>query len=403
MYMTGVEKGLNQERIQNRNRSLLLRLLRREGLCSRAHLAKLSGLKQATVTNITSDLISWGVIKETGFLPGEKGRRSIGISIDRDTYRILGIRLARKDYSLGLFNLFGESIELNKTSISKDMPARAIFEEILEKARKLIEKEKNSKVIAIGMAVPGPYSEKNGHIEMMTGVFGWERIHLREELEEEFHLPVFIEQDANAGAVAQFWFSSSENEQEVLVYIADGQGVGAGIISKGELMKGSIGMAGEIGHTSINYHGPRCACGNYGCLENYCSSIAYTKEYNKTCGDNKEYTFAEVREKFMEGDELAKKLYLQCCDYLAVGIVNIINGFNPSAVIIGDEMSHLDPKLMLSRVKKKVAERVLPSIYSNVQIKRSVVKGDSVSYGAAIVAIKNVFDHPKYYFCKEPA
>ena len=90
-------RGFNQENIQDMNRTLLLNLLRKEGICARAHLANLSQLKQATVTNIVSDFIDWGLVKEVGFLVGNKGRRSIGISINNDDFGVLAIRLARKN------------------------------------------------------------------------------------------------------------------------------------------------------------------------------------------------------------------------------------------------------------------------------------------------------------------
>lgn len=89
-------------------RTLLLNLLRKEGICARAHLANLSQLKQATVTNIVSDFIDWGLVKEVGFLVGNKGRRSIGISINNDDFGVLAIRLARKNYTVGIFNLSAE-------------------------------------------------------------------------------------------------------------------------------------------------------------------------------------------------------------------------------------------------------------------------------------------------------
>ena len=103
-------RGINQDVTQEMNRSLLLKNLRREGMCSRAYLASLTGLKQATVTNIMKDFLNWGIVTEVGFLNGSKGRRSIGVSINPDRYRVIGVRLARKHYSVGLFDLTGTQI-----------------------------------------------------------------------------------------------------------------------------------------------------------------------------------------------------------------------------------------------------------------------------------------------------
>ena len=274
-------RGYNQESIQDMNRTLLINLLRKEGICARAHLSNLSMLKQATVTNIMNDFIHWGLVKEVGFLVGNKGRRSIGISINNDDFGVLGIRLGRKNYTVGLFDLSGNLVEYKRNEVEAGQKPREIFDNIKGEARELIGSAKGRKIIAVGMAIPGPYSERRGRIELMTGVSGWNEISIKEELTEDFKLPVFVEQDANAGALAQYWHKEEDYKNSVLVYVADGQGVGAGIISNGELLKGSIGVAGEIGHTTIDLGGSKCACGNYGCLENYCSSIAFTRKVNE--------------------------------------------------------------------------------------------------------------------------
>lgn len=393
-------RGLNQESIQDMNRTLLTNLLRKEGICARAHLAKLSMLKQATVTNIINDFIDWGLVKEVGFLIGSKGRRSIGISINNEDYGVLGIRLARKNYTVGLFDLSGNLVDYKRTNIREDQLPREVFELMIDDARKLVDDSKERKVIAIGMAIPGPYSIKRRRIELMTGVTGWNEIPIQEELVEAFHFPVFVEQDANAGALAQYWHNGEDYKNDVLVYIAVGQGVGAGIINNGELLKGSIGVAGEIGHITINYNGPRCACGNYGCLETYCSSIAFTKEVNNALKPKTDYTFKEAAQMVREGQKEATEIFLRSCDILAAGIVNVVNSFNPAMIVIGDEMSHIVPDIMLGRIKENVKQRVLPEIYSNMSIIMSVVSNDSMVHGAAIVAIKEIYSNPENYFAK---
>ncbi len=180
--------------------------------------------------------------------------------------------------------------------------------------------------------------------------------------------------------------------------MADGQGVGAGIISNGELLKGSIGVAGEIGHTTIDLGGSKCACGNYGCLENYCSSIAFTRKVNEALKPEREYNFQEVVQMVRDGDQTALRIFLESCDCLSVGIVNIVNSFNPAFIVIGDEMAHIEPNIMLQRIRENVKERVLPEIYGNMDISMSIVRNDSMVHGAAIVAIMDVFGNPAKYF-----
>jgi len=396
--MTGTNRGLNQESVQDMNRTLLISLLRQEGICSRVHLAKLSYLKQATVTNIMNDFIDWGIVKEVGFLIGEKGRRSIGISINNDDYGVLGIRLARKNYTAGIFDLSGNMVDYQRDIVKKSQSARETFDHIINIAEGLINQTSQRRILAVGMALPGPYSISRKRIELMTGVPGWEEISIQEELQERFGLPVFIEQDANTGALAQYWHHGEKYLTDSMIYIAVGQGVGAGIIVNGELQRGCIGVAGEIGHMSIDVNGEKCACGNYGCLEMYCSSIAFTREVNAALSEEKEYFFPEVSQMVKAGRKEAVDIYLKCCDYLAAGVVNVINSFNPSTIVLGDEMAHVDPARMLERVKARVKERSLPETYSNTEIIGSVIKEDSMVHGAAITAIRDIFRKPNDYF-----
>ncbi len=390
------KSGYNQKRIQEMNRTLLLNILLKNGVCSRAQLAKLAQLKPATITNIVSDFIRFGIVREVGLLTDSKGRRYIGISINNDEYGVLAIRLSRRNFAVGIFNLSGDAVAVEREEIQDGMEPEIVFEKMIEKGKRLVESSKR-KIIAIGMAIPGPYSTKKGRIEIMTGFAGWNKIPVQEQLEEIFQIPVFIEQDANAGALAHYWHDDILKDK-MLIYIAVGQGVGAGIIDNGQLIKGAIGTTGEIGHMSINYRGPRCSCGNCGCLELYCSSLAFMRKVNANLKTEKNLTIEEAAKLLREGNEEIRKLYLEACDMLAVGIGNIIYNFNPAIIILGDEMAHVAPEMMLARVSEYIRERILPGIYEETQIRISAGKIDSMIHGAALVAIQDVFQNSEQYF-----
>lgn len=368
-------------------------------MCARTTLAEHSGLQQATVTHIVNDFIRWNLVKEIGFLTGVKGRRSIAISLNTDDFAVAGIRIARQNFSVGLFNLRGESLLIKRSSILPGQKAREIMDMVIREMDHLIEKFPNTRILALGVAIPGPYNSVKGRISIVTNVEGWDKIALKDELAEHYQIPVIIEEHANAAAMAQFWYNADTQANDVLVYIAFAQGVGAGIVNKGVLLKGVTGAAGEIGHTTIDIHGPRCSCGNYGCLELYCSSITLVKRVNEALGrrDN-ELNFHDVVLLVKEKNPVALNLYLEMCDYLSIGVVNVINSFNPQLIIIGDEMAHVEPKLMLEHIISNVKKRVVPQTLENTKIQLSAYKQDSMVYGAAIIAINNIFENPTNYF-----
>ena len=389
--MKNKKKGKNLEDIQQMNRSLVVRLLRRMQICSRADLAKETGLKQATITNIINDLISWGLVKETGIINGKKGRRSIGITLDNENFKIIGARLTRNYFSVGLFDLFGINYGVRTEKINIKNGSEAALEKMEKNIDSLFEETKIDRIIGIGLATPGPFFRDEGRIALMTEFPGWEHIFLKEELESSFGVPIYLEHDANAGALAEWWFGHVKKDTGTLIYIAAGQGIGAGIVIDGLLYRGSLGIAGEIGHMSINYKGNKCACGSRGCLEQYCSTIALQKEIERKLKKN--YSLESIFAAIKNGDDYVIPIFEKAVKFLALGIVNIINIFNPDTIIIGDELVNAGPKL-LEILKLEVKKNVLPDIYKKLTINLSEFKKDPVLIGASALAADKILHKP---------
>ena len=274
--------GKNLEVIQAMNRTLLLRLLQQNHICSRANLSEQSGLKQATITNIINDFISWELVEETGLIEGCKGRRAIGIRLNTEVFYVIGVRLSRKYFEVGIFTLMGELVEEEYREYITDTKPSTVIPKKQESIRRLIARYAGKKVLAVGVAVPGPYYFEEGVIEAVFT--DWEQVSIKSMLQEGMPLPVVIDHDANAGVLAECSFGLDPNLYETVVYLAVGQGIGAGIYHEGKIFRGAAGIAGEIGHASINMDGPRCECGNRGCLTCYASTIAFMDRVNKRQG-----------------------------------------------------------------------------------------------------------------------
>jgi len=389
-------RGINQDVTQEMNRSLLLKSLRREGVCSRAHLASLTGLKQATVTNIMKDFLNWGIVKEVGFLNGSKGRRSIGVSINPDGYRVIGVRLARKHYSVGLFDLTGKQIVKERVDFEpeKQPGAEEILNQIVGRMRLLIQQYGKDFVLAAGLAVPGPFIAKKSRIALITGADIWKDIELKAFFEREMDIPVFLEHNANAGAYAHMWDLKEAYHDDILVYIAAGQGIGAGIVMNGRIYEGALGTSGEIGHMTIDRNGKPCACGNRGCLERYASSLELVKTVYGERAGMEGCNFEDLEKQIRSGDNAYTEHYRRACESLGVGIINIVNVINPDRIIIGDDMARPNPKLMEKTVRETVQKGILPDVFDELTLSISAYQGDPILTGAAIVAIDRVFDSP---------
>jgi len=389
------KKGKNLEDIQHMNRALVIGLLRKREVCSRVELAKTTGLKQATITNIVNELLDCGLVKETGIQDGERGRRSIGLTFNGERYMVIGVRVARKYFVVGLFDIAGKEYEIVKENIDISSGAKNALKKIVQSISGIMGRAESKSILGIGVAIPGPFFRWKGKIGLITQFPGWEEISIKDELETTFELPTFVDHDANVGALAEWWLGRSHFDSGTMVYVAAGQGIGAGIICDGKPFTGAMGIAGEIGHMSISYNGPKCECGNSGCLEQYCSTIALLKEAEKqldkypgsilTRGGTLEQFFKALE----AGDELAVQVFEKAAEFLGLGIVNILYAYNPHVVVIGDELAQAGQKL-LEIIQNTVRRHVLPDIYNNVTIQLSSFNEDPALVGAGSMVIDNV-------------
>jgi predicted NBD/HSP70 family sugar kinase len=251
-------------------------------------------------------------------------------------------------------------------------------------------------VVAIGLALPGPYLRYDGHIAVVTQMTEWRSVNFIKEFKEAFDRPVFIEHDANAGALAEWWFGDYAKSLHSLVYFLVGDGIGSGLIETGCIVLGVQGAASEIGHISIDAQGPRCECGNYGCLELYCSAPALLQladlpelERPLKSGDACNVVFAAAR----AGNPKALGAIRQIAEYIGYGCVTLINAYNPEVIAIGDIMAQ-GGDLLLPIIQDTVKQRVIPELYNRVKIKTSDLTVDPTLYGAAALATNEILKQP---------
>jgi N-acetylglucosamine repressor len=392
-------KGTNLEDVQEINRSLVLRLIRRFKVCSRATIAEETGLQQATISKIVSDLIGWGFLKEVGIIEGKKGRRSIGVTLNIEKYKVIGVRLTRNYYTISLFDLFGNPYNISDIKINILDGSKIALESIEKSINKIIEERTEDKIIGIGVAIPGPFLRSEGRIGLMSEFSGWENINLEEELKSISNLPVYIEHDANAGALAEWLAKPKHKMVGTMIYIAAGQGIGAGIIIDGKLFRGSLGIVGEIGHMSINYDGIQCECGLKGCLEQYCSTIAIVRQARNNLKNNpgsilnEDCTLEDISDAVSKNDKYAKEIFEKAAWYLSIGIANVVNCFNPDVIVLGDELIRFGPGL-LDYLRSTVKKLILPAIYKELTIELSTFKNDPALIGAGELVIDNILHTP---------
>ncbi|WP_301895296.1 ROK family transcriptional regulator [Bifidobacterium angulatum] len=392
----------SQAGIAETNRSRIMRHLYRNGVSSRAQIATALGLTPAAITKITAQLIEAHAIEETGDLDGKKNRRSIGLALDTAHFHVIGVKFARSLVQIGVFDLTGNQSSLTTLPyVSNDTIGETIAT-VHSTIEQLLHEDPT--IVAIGMAVPGPYLRNNGHTAVVSSMQGWRAINFIDEFANSFTVPVFIEQDARAGVLANSLFDPNSNGEPNLAYYLVGEGVGLGVIDHGRIINGALGTATEIGHVSIDVNGKPCDCGNIGCLECYCSTPAIHQMLidNGTIvngADSMSHTEA-CRALFAlahHGDEAALAIIRTIGTYIGYGCLIIFNTFNPHTIVIGDIVSEAGQPL-LDEIKRTVRQRAIPEIYESTTIRLTTMPTDATVLGAAAVAINYLLDHPSDFF-----
>lgn len=392
----------SQAGVAETNRSRIMRHLYRNGVSSRAQIAKALGLTPAAITKITAQLIEAHAIEETGDLDGKKNRRSIGLALDTAHFHVIGVKFARSLVQIGVFDLTGSQSSLTTLPYVLNDTIGETIATVHSTIEQLLHDDPT--IVAIGMAVPGPYLRNNGHTAVVSSMQGWRAINFIDEFANSFTVPVFIEQDARAGVLANSLFDPNSNGEPNLAYYLVGEGVGLGVIDHGRIINGALGTATEIGHVSIDVNGKPCDCGNIGCLERYCSTPAIHQMLidNGTIvngADSMSHTEA-CRALFAlahHGDEAALAMIRTIGTYLGYGCLIIFNTFNPSTIVIGDIVSEAGRPL-LDEIKRTVRQRAIPEIYESTTIRLTTMPTDAAVLGAAAVAINYLLDHPSDFF-----
>jgi predicted NBD/HSP70 family sugar kinase len=229
----------------------------------------------------------------------------------------------------------------------------------------------------------------------------WEGFPLRSRLEAETGLPCALDDSSRMAAVAERSFGCCQ-DTDSFILISIGVGTGCGIYINGSLFTGRNGYGGELGHMVIKENGPRCVCGNHGCLESFISGYAIERQLREALADNvyssmmglPAVSTQQIVEHAEKGDKLAFSIISEAAKHLGIGIANIINIFNPQKVVLGGSVARAG-KLILDPVVQVVRASALSFSGRDCQIVLSALDEYGASRGAAHAWFANILDDPR--------
>ncbi|GLZ12890.1 sugar kinase [Actinomadura sp. NBRC 104425] len=375
------------------NRSALLRALYFSGPRSRQELAEATGLSQASVSNVTRELIRDGIVAEIGSVDSEVGRPRVLLQVNPEHGYVVGVDVGETRVQVELFDL--AMTERAKAAFPLD-PARHPAPEVVSRILAGIEAVladggvPHEAILGVGIGVPGVVQQRP-EVVVDAQTFGWDRVPLERMLRAGTGLPLLIDNGANTMGQAELWFGAGRGAQNTVVGLI-GSGVGAAIIAQGTADRGLPASAGEWGHTPVVVGGRTCRCGNVGCLEAYVGAEAMLARYAEaggtvTAADQESALAAMILEAGTPGTVGALVVEETIC-YLGAAIGGLINLLNPERVILGGWAGLLLGETYLDAIREAARGHALRHPFATTSIELCTLGPDAVALGAATLPLE---------------
>jgi glucokinase-like ROK family protein len=392
----------DQEKVRKVNRSLVLNTLRLRAPVSRAQVADVTGLTRGTVSNIVTDLIADGLVFEDKLGDSRIGRPSILLGLRPDGGAVIGVEIGVDFVSVLLTNFVAETLWEARAQTSPSQSQTEIIhqaETCIDQALS-VAKENGLRPLGIGVGLPGLVNARQGNLIVAPNL-RWTNLPLRLIWNQRFHLPIYIENEANLAALGEYYFGVARNVDNFISLTSD-IGLGGGIMIDGRLFRGGHGYGGEIGHIQRDPQGEACGCGRIGCWETQVGPRAVLQRVKKefqthhdqslldACsGDLNHLTFEIVVQLALNGDAICRQAIEEVAINLGVGIADLVNIFNPDLIVIGGAFISAKD-IMHSIIEKTIFSNALQPSTDNLQIKFSERSTEACVLGAVAVVLDDI-------------
>lgn len=315
------------------NRSAILAHLGAHGSASRADLARALNVSPALMTSLTKDLIADGLLVELEHSPSQGGRPARMLGLVSSAGRAIGVKVVADHVAFVEVGIDGTV--RRSASEPFDASAPMMLADLTSLLRRFIAGGSNEPLLGIGVGVPGSVDQQgNGLVD--SAQLGWQQVPVGSTLRRAFALPVLVENNVNALAVAERLYGVGRKHENFLV-VTIGTGVGAGIVVDGVVLRGNGGGAGEIGHIPVGEDGPRCSCGNQGCLESYIGEAALVRVAKDRGVIGEQGGIAALRAEADADNPAAAAIFGEAGHRLGRALAGIVHTLDPEIVIVMGE------------------------------------------------------------------
>ncbi|MFI0976553.1 ROK family protein [Streptomyces sp. NPDC021093] len=378
----------SQTSLHRANLERVVRAVRMAGSLTQAEIARSTGLSAATVSNIVRELKDGGTVEVTPTSAG--GRRARSVSLSGDAGVVIGVDFGHTHLRVAVGNLAHQVLAEESEPLDVDASAAQGFDRAEQLVKRLIEVTgiSQDKVIGVGLGVPGPIDVESGLLGSTAILPGWQGINPSEELSARLGVPVYVDNDANLGALGELVWGAGRGVRD-LAYIKVASGVGAGLVIDGRVYRGPGGTAGEIGHITLDESGPVCRCGNRGCLETF-TAARYVLPLLMP-GHGPDLTMERVVRLAREGDPGCRRVIADVGRHIGSGVANLCNLLNPSRVVLGGDLAD-SGELVLGPIRDSVARYAIPSAARQLSVEPGALGSRAEVLGALALVLSEMGD-----------
>jgi glucokinase len=305
----------------------------------------------------------------------------------------VGVDIGGTNIKLGIISNDGKIVKKGMVETRAEGGPDVVVSQIKKGITELLLKN-DKKIAGIGIGCAGTVNQEKGVVENPPNLPKWDKVPLGRLIKKAFGYDVFLDNDANAAAIGEMHFGAGKSLNSFIM-VTLGTGIGGGIIINKKIYQGNFGGAGEIGHTVIDYNGPKCNCGSYGCIEAYVGNNYLVKRIQGELKDNSNTKIWDlinhdteklsprvIDEAAQAGDEYAKSIIVQLGEYLGYAFASLANILDISEFIVGGGVAGFG-KPLFDAAQKKAAERVLIPNRKRIKVRPAKLKNDAGIQGAS--------------------
>jgi predicted NBD/HSP70 family sugar kinase len=386
---------LDNESLRSVNETIVLNVIREKQPISRADLARITRLKESTISSIAKRLIGEGLIYEASLGDSSGGRPPRMLRINGNRSAAIGVHIAPHESLIATSDFSGKI--LRQRTIKTDRDPERFLPRLAGEIERALHSDLPTGIRCegIGVSMPGLMDRSQGKI-IYSSNLDWREVEVGAHLRRRFDHDLVFEDNVRCAGLAEIWFGSlTPSAPSHMINLLIDEGLGTAIIIGGHLYRGATLGAGQFGHVSIDPSGPRCRCGNLGCWESYASNTATLNRYLQAKAQSAaiSITFSELITRAREGDRDAAAALQQTGEYLGIGIALLVNGLNPEMIIVSGEISHAWD-LIEADVWRNLRIRALAGNLNSMKLLPSGIEGNPSVVGAISLVICRRFALP---------